>query len=229
MRALLRRGRPCGRCGSVAAGRAGPGPSTSSRRRRPARPSSRRAAPRPRSCTGCAFSPASSSSAAEHAGIGAAALLQRAEDRVEDVRHLAQEGARLARRLGRGELEHHRQDSRAARPRRGRGRPSRRSAPGRSSPGRDRASRRGRARTGAARWRGRGRRARRSRLSTSSGSALAPAWRSARRARPAATPTAPARHAARHASRPGGRAARRRDSRAGARARAGSWSRWKVR
>jgi hypothetical protein len=36
-------------------------------------------------------------------------LLQRAEDGVEDVRHLAEEGARLARRLRGGELQHHRQ------------------------------------------------------------------------------------------------------------------------
>ena len=47
---------------------------------------------------------------AEHAGIARCrACSQRAEDGVEDVRHLAQEGARLARRLGRHELQHHRQ------------------------------------------------------------------------------------------------------------------------
>ena len=46
---------------------------------------------------------------AEHARVGALALLQRAEDRAEDVRHLAEERLRLARRLRRHELEHRRQ------------------------------------------------------------------------------------------------------------------------
>ena len=45
----------------------------------------------------------------QHTGIRGFALLQGSEDGVEDVRHFSQKFARLARRLGRGELEHHRQ------------------------------------------------------------------------------------------------------------------------
>ena len=75
------------------------------------------------------------------------------------------------RRLGRDELQHHRQVVGQLAFGQVAGRPSRRSAPGRSWPGRGRASRRAHARTGAARWRGRGRTARRSAASISSGSA----------------------------------------------------------
>jgi hypothetical protein len=94
---------------------------------------------------------------ADHAGVGAGALLQRAEERVEDVRHLAQEGAGHRGRLGGGELQHHRQVVGQLAGARNTGRPFRRSAAGRSSPGHGRASRHAHARTGAARWRGRGR------------------------------------------------------------------------
>jgi hypothetical protein len=44
---------------------------------------------------------------ADHAGVSTLALLQRAEDGVEDVRHLAQEGTGSARRLGGYEFQHH--------------------------------------------------------------------------------------------------------------------------
>ena len=83
--------------------------------------------------------------------------------RIEDVRHLAEEGARLARRLGRDELEHRRQVVGQLAVGAGQAGLLVGLRRGRSSPGRDRASRRARARTGAARWRGRGRTARRSR------------------------------------------------------------------
>ena len=133
---------------------------------------------------------------AQHAGVGALALAQRAEDRVEDVRDLAQEGARLARRLRGHELEHHRQVVGQLAGREEEAGLLVGLRRGRSSPDRGRASRRARARTGAATWRGRGRTARR-RRPRSPADRRAAASRSAHRARPGAT----ARRALRRASR----------------------------
>jgi len=45
----------------------------------------------------------------DHAGVGVAALVQRGEQRVEHMRHLAEEFARHGHGLGGGEFQHHAQ------------------------------------------------------------------------------------------------------------------------
>ena len=98
--------RSCERGGWVAAGRARPAPWSSSRRTPAARPSFHPAAARHAELHRLRFFARQFQQRAEHAGVRAFAPLQRAEHGVEDVRHLAQEGARLARRLGGNELQH---------------------------------------------------------------------------------------------------------------------------